>query len=131
MSDSETLFSVKDPRGYTVSLSKERYDSHIIGESGHIDVPHKDIRSAVEKPYVIYNSARFEGRQLYFAKCSSVHPPLYVKVAAEMNETQKTGEVVTASRMTASLARSFMIFKSAVVTTLSRWPICRSRWTVR
>lgn len=96
MSDRETLFSVKDPRGYVVSLSKERYDSHIIGESGHVDVPHQDIRSAVEKPYVIYNSARFEGRQLYFAKCSSVHPPLYVKVAAEMNEPQKTGEVVTA-----------------------------------
>ena len=84
-----------DPRGYTITLSSKRYEEHIVNESGHTDVPPEDIMNAVKSPAVIYQSSFFPSRDVYFAKTSTTHPPLYVKVAAEMNEDEKSGDVVT------------------------------------
>lgn len=89
------MFSTSDPRGYAVSLDKERYERHIIGESGHTEVPAKDIQKAVEKPCVIYGSGYKPTCDVYFAKSSSVYPALYVRVIVEMDEEQKKGDVVT------------------------------------
>lgn len=89
-------YVVKDPRGYVVSLSKTRYENHIVAESGHTDVPVGDIMKAVEKPFIIYESSQNPSRDVYYGICSSVHPSLYVKVPVQVNESEQCGEVVTA-----------------------------------
>lgn len=89
-------YVVKDPRGYIVSLSKSRYENHIVSESGHTDVPVGDIIKAVEEPVVIFESSQTSKRDVYFGKCSSVHPTLYVKVPVQVNQAKQSGEVVTA-----------------------------------
>ena len=85
---------VTDPRGYTVSLSYKRYEEHIVAESGHIDVPIGDIMNTVEDPLVIYESSR-PRRDVYFGGHSTIHPKCFVKVAVEINNKEKSGEVVT------------------------------------
>lgn len=85
-----------DPRGYTVVLSQDRYDQHIIGESGHNEVLIQDIMGAVENPQLIYGSCQYTTRDIYFAKTSSTYPLLYVKVPVNIDEEKKEGTVVTA-----------------------------------
>lgn len=91
----DTKSVVTDPRGYTVSLSHKRYKEHIIAESGHIDVPIGDIMNTVEAPLAIYESSKFPKRDVYFGGCSTIHPNRFVKVAVEINNQEKSGEVVT------------------------------------
>ena len=89
------IFSTIDPRGYEVHLTKEQYLKHIIEESGHTTVPTQDIQRAVEMPAIIYQSSYLSNVDVYFAKTSSIYPPLYVKVAVAVNEAEKSGEVRT------------------------------------
>ena len=94
--ESGKIFCELSPLEYKVTLSSDRYEKHIVGESGHIDVLPEDIQKAIRSPGVIYQSSSFPSRDVYFAKTSSVHPPLFVKVAVEVNVENKSGEVVTA-----------------------------------
>ena len=89
------LFSTLDPRGYTVHLSEKQYTEHIVGESGHTEVPASDIKKAIESPTAIYASSKFPDTDVYFSKTSSIYPPLYVKVAVNIFDNDKTGDVRT------------------------------------
>lgn len=91
----DILFVQSDPRGYEISLTSEQYFGHIIQESGHTEVPIQDIQEAVKNPIAIYQSGYKPSRDVYFAKTSSVYPKLYVRVTAEINESDKTGDIVT------------------------------------
>lgn len=96
MSKYEKDFYAADPRGYKITLSSARYTTHIIGESGHTDVLPKDIMRSIEDPVRIYQSSGWPSRDVYFAKSSSKYPKLYVKTVAEIDEDERSGEVVTA-----------------------------------
>nr|DAH72100.1 MAG TPA: nuclease [Caudoviricetes sp.] len=91
----DTLFTEKDPFGNAITLSTDRYNQHIVQESGHTDVYPDDIKSTISSPAVIYQSSQRPSRNVYFAKTAG-RPPFYTKVAAEIDESTKTGAVVTA-----------------------------------
>lgn len=91
----DTLFTEKDPFDNAIALSTERYNQHIIQESGHTDVYPDDIKSAISSPVVIYQSSQRPSRNVYFAETAG-RPPLYTKVTAEIDKSTKTGAVVTA-----------------------------------
>lgn len=91
----DVLFEEKDPLGNVITLSTERYNQHIIQDSGHTDIYPEDIRRTIVSPIVIYPSSRSQSRNVYFSK-STGHPTYYTKVAAEIDEETKTGTVVTA-----------------------------------
>ena len=96
MGEDELLFTQNDPRNYSITLTSERYYGHIIEESGHTDGPVKDIQEAIKQPVAIFQSSQRPSRDVYFSQTSSIHPQHYIKVTTEIDEENKTGDVVTA-----------------------------------
>lgn len=93
------LFSTKDPRGYSVSLSKSQYYDHIIStvdHNAHTEFTPDEIKSCIEEPEVIWQSSSVSSRDLYFGQKSKAYPTLYLRTAVEVDDEAKTGEVVTA-----------------------------------
>jgi hypothetical protein len=82
--DEELIFKTTDPRGYTVVMTKEQYEGHIL--AGHKEMSnHDDIRQCIERPDYIFQSRDFSSREVYFSKTSSYAPPLYVTTVVETN----------------------------------------------
>ena len=94
--DDSLLFQETDPRGYIIALSSDRYNRHIVGESGHVNVKPEDIRGAIKHPNVIYQSSVYPSSDVYFAKSSPQNTNLYVKVAVAIYSETMQGDVMTA-----------------------------------
>lgn len=95
MTMDENLFTQEDPRGYFITLSSARYHEHIVKESGHTEIQPNEIQEAIKSPCVIYQSKSHPERDVYFAKTSCEYPFLLVKIAVDIHEENKTGDVVT------------------------------------
>lgn len=95
----DKLFCVKDPRGKIVSLSKNRYYTHIISNDdqhqAHPEFTPNEIQQTIETPDVIYGSS-FPDSDVYFKKGCIQYPSLFIKVAVSMYDNEETGEVSTA-----------------------------------
>ena len=95
----DKLFCVKDPRGKIVSLSKNRYYTHIISNDdqhqAHPEFTPNEIQQPIETPDVIYGSS-FPDSDVYFKKGCIQYPSLFIKVAVSMYDNEETGEVSTA-----------------------------------
>ena len=95
----QLLFDVNDPRGYRVVLSKSQYENHIISSDGHQahnEFTPTEIKACIESPEIIYQSSSVQSRDLYFGRKSASYPGMYIKTVVEMDEQEKSGEVVTA-----------------------------------
>ena len=88
----ESLFDVSDPRGYTVSCSKDQWENHII--LGHPEVSGKEslVQSAISDPDIIFKSDEYNDRDVYFRKIDAVDNQM--KVIVKM--TSNFGDVITA-----------------------------------
>lgn len=97
--DEELLFETYDPRSYRISLSRDQYYNHIVSSDGHQahnEFTPDEIKYCVEDPDVIWQSASVLSRDLYFGKKSAAFPALYIKTVVEIDDQEKSGEVVTA-----------------------------------
>lgn len=99
MCNSCYLFVTKDPREYTVSLSSEQYYNHIVStdnHQAHAEFVPDEIKACIESPDTIYQSSSSSSRDVYFGKTSSRYPMLNLQTVVSVNDSEKTGEVVTA-----------------------------------
>lgn len=100
MSDeNKLLFDTIDPRGYRITLSSHQYQNHIIStvdHNAHNEFTPDEIKECVENPEIIYQSESVPTSDLYFGRSSITYPNLFLRTAVAMDETEKTGEVVTA-----------------------------------
>lgn len=92
MSDS-IEFKQKDPRGYEVWLSSERYSEHIIRESGHTEIEIEDIQKAIAKPKYIYKGTNPNSLE-YFGWSCKKYPKLMPHVSVA--EYEDHGDIRTA-----------------------------------
>ena len=93
MTDNDVIIKVTDPRGYTVSLTKERYYDHILRDSNHTKIEIADISNAISNPNYIYRSTRPNTIEYY--RSGSVHyPTLFTHVSVA--EYDDSGDVRTA-----------------------------------
>lgn len=97
--DAKLLFETSDPRGYSVTLSREQYFNHILKSENHIshnEFSPEEIKECIESPRVISQSEKIPSRDLYFSKTSARYPSLFLETVVDMDEERKAGEVVTA-----------------------------------
>ena len=97
--ENKLLFDVTDPRGYRVTLSNDQYQNHIISmvdHNAHNEFTPDEIQECVERPEIIYQSENIPTRDLYFGRSSVTYPDMFLRTVVAMDETEKTGEVVTA-----------------------------------
>ena len=95
----ELLFETSDPRGYRISLSSDQYYNHIVstdGHQAHNEFTPIEIKDCVEDPDMICESESVASRDLYFGKKSATYPSLYLRTVVEVDNDEKSGEVVTA-----------------------------------
>lgn len=89
------MFNTTDPRGYNINCSTETWNNHIVDGHEVMEGKVSAVKSTIENPEVIYLSSQSPVRNVYFAQASTI-PNLYTKVIVEMNETSKSGEIVSA-----------------------------------
>lgn len=88
----EILFTAKDPNGYKVSLSAERYNHYYV-ERGHTEVSPQNIKETLTEPNYIFKETKPNSRA-YIAKGKSSFPEKYTYVSVA--EYDDEGDVRTA-----------------------------------
>lgn len=91
------MFTHIDPLGYSVTCDQDQWNNHII--TGHTIMNNNivAVEDAIKNPDVIYKSSQSPIRNVYFGKsASSTYSNLYTKVVVEVDEQNKTAEVVSA-----------------------------------
>ena len=93
----DLLFTAMDPNNYPVTLTSSRYYGHIIssdnGHQAHPEFTPAEIKKAIEKPLLIYESNR-PNNIVYFSRSCSKYPTMYLKVA--VNTYPDFGDITTA-----------------------------------
>ena len=86
------IIEVTDIRGILVVCEKSRWEEHIIL---HPEVKGKEevVKNTIKEPEVIYQSAEYKERDVYFGKMEEDNK--YMKVIVEMS-APNCGEVITA-----------------------------------
>ncbi len=91
------MINTADPRGYTVTCDDETWNKHIVAGHTIMEYNDKAVKETIDNPDVIYRSSQSPIRNVYFAKpSSSTYGNLYTKVVVQINDTDKTGEIVSA-----------------------------------
>lgn len=98
-----TLFSVIDPRGFSVICATERFQDHILSESGHEEMRGHEasMERTVVDPIAIYRDADYATRDVYY-RPSDLPAPYergFVRVVVGFSQVTgggRSGTVITA-----------------------------------
>lgn len=81
------MFETKDVFGKPIKLKASTWDKHIMIEHEEVAGHVQEIKSTVESPSIVYESASDPTRKVFFAQHStSKYPKLYLKVIADYKE---------------------------------------------
>lgn len=96
MSEDEVVFTVKDPRGWTVSCTKECWEKHVLVQHPTMKDRLSDVKKAITVPTLnlIFADKDFADRQLYYGK--ERDQKFYTKVVVRFPKGSQHGSVITA-----------------------------------
>ena len=94
------MFSVTDPRGYTVTLTERCWNGHIAVHHPVMGGREDEVRETIERPDCIYESRMKTSSHLYFREVA-VTPtgPLYLLVVADMRTRAMRGGCIPPLRV--------------------------------